>query len=50
MCAQNDGLDGAVVTAARDALESGNVNRVLIRARGEEEAASCQEGYGGRGG
>jgi hypothetical protein len=33
-----DGLDGPVVTAARDALQSGNINRVLIWVRGEDEA------------
>lgn len=33
-----DGLDGPVVTAARDALENGDVNRVLIWVREEDEA------------
>lgn len=33
-----DGLDGPVVTAARHALESGDVNRVLIWVRKENEA------------
>src|SRR5512145_2342912 len=33
-----DGLDGPVVTAARHALESGDVNRVLIWVRAENEA------------
>jgi len=33
-----DGLDGPVVTAARAALEKGDVNRVLIWVRDEDEA------------
>jgi hypothetical protein len=33
-----DGLDGPVVTTAREALESGDVNRVLIWVREEDEA------------
>jgi hypothetical protein len=33
-----DGLDGPVVTAAREALDSGNVNRVLIWVRDEDES------------
>lgn len=33
-----DGLDGPVVTAARQALESGDVNRVLIWVRAEDAA------------
>lgn len=33
-----DGLDGPVVTAARHALESGDINRVLIWVRAEDEA------------
>jgi hypothetical protein len=33
-----DGLDGPVVNAARNALESGNVNHVLIWVRSEDEA------------
>lgn len=33
-----DGLDGPVVTAARLALESGNVNRVLPWVRGDDES------------
>lgn len=33
-----DGLDGPVVTAARDALENGDVKRVLIWVRDEDEA------------
>lgn len=33
-----DGLDGPVVTAARDALETGDVNRVLIWVGKEDEA------------
>lgn len=32
-----DGLDGPVVTAARNALEKGDVNRVLIWVRGKDE-------------
>jgi len=32
-----DGLDGPVETAAREALESGNVNRVLIWVRSDDE-------------
>jgi hypothetical protein len=34
-----DGLDGPVVTAAREALESGDVKRVLIWVRADDEAA-----------
>lgn len=33
-----DGLDGPVVTAARHALENGDVNRVLIWVRADDEA------------
>jgi hypothetical protein len=33
-----DGLDGPVVTAARDALERGDANRILIWVRSEDEA------------
>jgi hypothetical protein len=34
-----DGLDGPVVTAAKKALESGNVNFVLIWVQKKDEAA-----------
>jgi hypothetical protein len=33
-----DGLDGPVVTAAREAFDSGEVNRILIWVRSEDEA------------
>jgi hypothetical protein len=34
-----DGMDGPVVTAAQNALETGNVNRVLIWVQQQDEAA-----------
>jgi hypothetical protein len=34
-----DGLDGPVIKAAREALETGNVNLVLIWVKKDDEAA-----------